>query len=223
MSRANHDHTAMLRIDASARGIGSLTRRLAEHFLELWRAEEPKLQLEVRDVGQRPPPPIDEAWIAAAFATGRRTDAQRQHLALSDELIDEVRRAHVVVIAPPMYNYGMPAALKAWFDQVIRIGETFTFDLARGDRPILPKLTNKALVVLSSSGEFGFGPGELNAAHGHLIPHIRSCARYLGADSTDVVAIEYQEFRDARHEASKERAFEALPQLVRRVRTRVSS
>ena len=58
-----------------------------------------------------------------------------------------------------MHNYGMPSALKSWFDKVIRIEKTFTFDLARGDFPLEPIMGGKTLVVLSSRGEFGFGPG----------------------------------------------------------------
>ncbi len=50
-----------------------------------------------------------------------------------------------------MYNYGMPAALKAWFDQIIRINKTFTFDLARGDFPLEPIMSGKTLVLLTSS------------------------------------------------------------------------
>ncbi len=158
--------------------------------------------------------------MAAAFARGPLSDEQRRLLARSDVLIDEVRRAEVILIAAPMYNYGMPASLKAWFDQVVRIGQTFSFDLARGDRPLRPTLSGKAVVALTASGEFGFAPGGLNEAHGHLLPHLRSCARYLGAASFDPISIEYQEFRDQRHEASKAAAFDALGDLVPRLRAR---
>jgi FMN-dependent NADH-azoreductase len=54
-----------------------------------------------------------------------------------------------------MHNYGMPAVLKAWFDQVVRIQKSFTFDLARGDRPLEPILSGKTLVALNSCGQFG--------------------------------------------------------------------
>jgi len=59
-------------------------------------------------------------------------------VALSDILIGELVQSEIIVITTPMYNYGMPASLKAWFDQVIRINKTFSFDLARGDKPIEP-------------------------------------------------------------------------------------
>lgn len=208
--------TNILRIDASARGDRSITRRLTDLFVSQWLAREPDAVVTRRDVGLEPPPAVSEAWIAAAFAGEDRTEKQRALLALSDELIAEVESADVIVIGTPMYNYGMPSALKAWFDQIIRIDRTFSFDLARGDRPLEPTLSGKALAVLASWGEFGFDPGGINATHGHLIPHIRSCARYLGADVTEHLAVEYQEFRDERHEASCAATFDAVPGLVDR-------
>lgn len=207
----------ILHIDASARRGRSITRELTRAFLAEWQHRQPESVVTRRDVGTEPPPAISEGWIGAAFAGESRTEAQRELLALSDRLIDEVTAADLIVIGAPMYNYGMPAALKAWFDQVIRVDRTFTFDLARGDHPLEPVLTGKQVVVMASWGEFGFGPGEVNAEHGHLIPHIRSCSRYLGAAAVEHLAVEYQEFGDERHEASKRAAFEAIPSLVARL------
>jgi FMN-dependent NADH-azoreductase len=108
----------------------------------------------------------------------------------------------------PMYNYGLPASLKAWVDQVARIGRTFSFDLARGDDPIRPILSGKRLIVLSSRGEFGFAPGGIRAHLNMLDPAIAACAHYFGVDRQviETIAIEYQEFKDARHAASVEAA-----------------
>jgi FMN-dependent NADH-azoreductase len=209
----------ILHIDASARRERSITRELTRAFLARWLQQRPDSVITRRDVGIEPPPAISEAWIGAAFAGDNRSKAQGDLLALSDRLIDEVAIADLILIGAPMYNYGMPAALKAWFDQVVRVDKTFTFDLARGDRPLEPVLTGKQVVVMASWGEFGFGPGEINAAHGHLLPHIRSCSRYLGADRVEHLAVEYQEFGDGRHEASRRAAFEAIPALVERLQS----
>jgi len=206
--------THILHIHASARGERSITRELTGAFLDQWLLRRPESIITRRDVGRVPPPAISEDWIAAAFAGDGRTAAQRELLSLSEELIEEVFAADLILIGAPMYNYGMPAALKAWFDQVIRVDRTFTFDLARGHHPLEPVLTDKQLVVMATWGEFGFGPGEPNADHGHLIPHIRSCSRYLGATTVEHLSVEYQEFGDARHEASKRAAFDAMPTLV---------
>ncbi len=67
---------------------------------------------------------MTEEWIGAVFTAGDQLTAeQSERIRMSDTLINEIDRADVIVIGSPMYNYGMPAALKSWFDQVIRIGK----------------------------------------------------------------------------------------------------
>lgn len=207
--------TTLLHLDASARGDRSLSRALSRAFVEVWVAREPDANVIARDVGREPPPFVSEAWVAAAFTPEEaRTPEQKAELALSDELIAELTAADVIVMGTPMYNYGMPAQLKSWFDKIIRIGKTFSFDLARGDFPLEPILGGKTLVVLSSRGEFGFGPGGVRADMNQLDPHIRTCSHYLGVESIHTIAIDYQEFGDARHKRSIAEAHAAVPGLV---------
>lgn len=205
--------TRLLRIDASARTSRSLTRSLADTFTQNWRARRPQDEIVLRDVGSNPPPIITEDWIAAAFAQ-ERSDEQNALLALSDELIGELAGSDIIVMATPMYNYGMPAALKAWFDQVVRVGKTFTFDLARGDAPLEPVFAGKTLVLLTAWGEFGFDVGGHNEGRDSLTPHVRTASRYLGVDAFYHVGIEYQEFGDERFQASQDAAFAALDPLI---------
>lgn len=205
--------TRLLRIDASARTSRSLTRSLADSFTQNWRARRPQDEIVLRDVGSNPPPIITEDWIAAAFAQ-ERSDEQNALLALSDELIGELAGSDIIVMATPMYNYGMPAALKAWFDQVVRVGKTFTFDLARGDAPLEPVFAGKTLVLLTAWGEFGFDVGGHNEGRDSLTPHVRTASRYLGVDAFYHVGIEYQEFGDERFQASQDAAFAALDPLI---------
>ena len=113
-----------------------------------------------------------------------------------------------------MYNYGMPAALKAWVDQVIRVNKTFTFDLNRGDSPLEPILSGKTLLLVTACGEFGFGVGGIRAQMNHLGPHIRTISHYLGVDKLHEMTIEYQEFGDARHAQSIEDAYANIPSLI---------
>lgn len=212
----------ILKIEASARksnhevtAYRSLSRRLAQHFEERWLEHHGEDQFTYRDVGATPPAFIGEDWIAAAFTPEeKRSGEQRALLRLSDQLIDEVAQADLILIATPMYNYGMPASLKAWFDQVVRIGKTFSFDLARGDFPLQPTLSGKTLVLLSSSGEFGFEPGGIRASMNHLGPHLRTLGHYLGVEDFHEIRIEYQEFGDERHRQSIERAYRSVDKLV---------
>lgn len=210
--------TTILQIEASARDSHSLSRALSRRFEKEWRTREPEARFIRRDVGRHPPPLVTEEWIAAAFTPPeKRTVRQKETLHPSDELLGELEIADVIVIATPMYNYGMPAALKAWFDQVIRVGRTFSFDLARGDWPLEPTFGGKTLVVLSSRGEFGFEPGGVRAHMNHLDRHIETCAHYLGAQSKHFIAIDYQEFGDERHRQSIATAEEAVCVLARRL------
>ncbi len=206
--------TNLLRIDASARKNRSISRWLTDYFFERWLAIRPRDLIVLRDVGLFPPPVISEAWIDAAFAKEDRTPEQQELLALSDDLINEVSLADIIVIATPMYNYGMPAALKAWFDQVVRVNKTFTFDLTRGDQPLEPILSGKVLLILTSSGEFGFGSGGINEGAGHLVPHIRTCSKYLGAEEIHHIGVEYQEFDDDRHRLSRNKARAAIGEIA---------
>ncbi|WP_420561518.1 FMN-dependent NADH-azoreductase [Tepidicaulis sp.] len=198
--------TTLLRIDASAQQQDrSLTRMLTALFTNELLHANPDAKVITRDIGQDPVPAIDHRFIHAAFTPPEaREDWMAERLALSDALIDEVAAADIIVMGAPMYNYGMPAALKGWIDHIARIGRTFSFDLARGDFPIEPILKDKHLVVLSSRGEFGFEPGGPRAHLNALDPAIAACAHYFGVSTANIhtVAIEYQEFKDERHERS---------------------
>lgn len=212
----------VLKIDASARktqhevtSYRSLSRGLSQYFEERWREHNSEDQFIYRDVGATPPGFISEDWIAAVFTPEARRSAEQQALlALSDQLIDEVAQADLILISTPMYNYGMPASLKAWFDQVVRVNKTFSFDLARGDFPLQPILSGKTLVLLSSSGEFGFEPGGIRESMSHLGPHVRTLSHYLGVKDFHEIRIEYQEFGDDRHRQSIEKAYREAEQLV---------
>ncbi|ARU56119.1 FMN-dependent NADH-azoreductase [Oleiphilus messinensis] len=205
----------ILHIDSSARLSRSITRALGEAFTSQWKIERPEDKIIYRDIGTQPPEFISEPWIAAVFTPEvKRTEEQKLLLALSDQLIDEVSSADIILMTSPMYNYGMPAALKAWFDQVIRVNKTFTFDLNRGDFPLEPTMSGKILVLLTSCGEFGFETNGVRESMNHLGPHINTVSKYLGVAQTHEVRIEYQEFNDSRHLKSIERAYAALPGLI---------
>lgn len=207
----------ILEIRASARTSGSLSRMLADGLIESLKNKGVDFEIKSRDVGLHPPTVVNEAWIAAAFAKKERDDEQQRLLRESDGYIEELRWADVIVIATPMYNYGMPSSLKAWFDQVIRINETFTFDLSRGDFPLEPIMKEKMLLLFTSSGEFGFEDGGIRSGQDHLVPHVKTCAKYLGVNVEDSfyhIGIEYQEFRDARHAESISAAKESVAALA---------
>lgn len=206
----------ILSVNASPRLTRSLSRRLSKAFVDEWASYRPNDTILNRDVGRNPPPHITEEWIGAAFtAKESRSPTQREVHRISDQLIDEVLLAEVIVVASPMYNYGMPSHLKAWVDNIIRIDRTFTFDLARGEQPIEPIQAGKTLVMLLSSGEGYFSPGELNAPRNHLDPHLQEALRLIGVSAVHTARIEFQEFGDDRHRASVDAAEQRTSQLAK--------
>ncbi len=211
----------LLHIDASAQiEERSHTRKLTNTFIDRWTHIRPQDRIIQRDVGRSPIPAIDQDWITAAFTKPEdRTPAMNARLALSDELIDEVIASDIIVMGVPMYNYGVPAALKGWIDQIARIGRTFSFDLARGDIPIEPILFGKSLVIMSARGEFGFEPGGMRAHMNALDPALAACAHYFGVAREDIhtITIEYQEFKDDRYRRSVAEAEAAVPVLAGRL------
>ncbi len=213
----------LLHIDSSARKSRSISRSLGTEFKDQWLSANAGDRIIYRDVGSVPPDFICESWIAAAFTPENdRTQEQTSLLTQSDLLIDELSAANVIVISTPMYNYGMPAALKAWVDQVVRVNKTFSFDLNRGDFPLEPILSGKTLVLLTSCGEFGFGKGETREEMNHLAPHLQTISKYLGVDETYEIRVEYQEFGDTRHKDSIQKAYEAIPGLINKLSTNLT-
>ncbi|MBE9140207.1 NAD(P)H-dependent oxidoreductase [Nodosilinea sp. LEGE 07088] len=208
----------ILQIDASARVTRSLSRGLTTAFVEHWQKTRPHDTWLKRDVGLNPPSAISEDWIAAAFKPDdQRTPEHVAALQESDELLAELEPADVIVIGTPMYNYSMPSALKAWIDQVIRIGRTFSFDLTRGEQPVEPIQTGKILVILTASGEGGFEVGGVHAAQNHLDTAIVTASRLLGVSEHHVIRVEYQEFGGDRHQQSIKAAHAAIPKLVQQL------
>lgn len=199
--------TTLLHIDASAQTDRSVSRKLSAKFIDTWLSERPKDKVVRRDLSVTPPGFVTGEWIAACFTPeDQRTPEMTETLTESDELISELANADIIVLGTPMYNYGMPAVLKAWIDRVIRIGKTFSFDLNRGDFPLEPILEGKTLVALTSRGEFGFAPGGIREHMNFLDGHIETVAHYLGLSNRYFVDSEYQEFSDDRHESSRKEA-----------------
>jgi len=217
----------LLQIDSSARTgsseqspYGSHTRRLTERFLRRWLIARPNDEVTIRDVGQSPPHPVTGPWIHAAFTKPEQREPwMNETLAESDALVDEVIAADLIVAGVPMYNFGMPAQMKAYIDNIVRVGRTFGFDRARAGEPYWPMLEGmgKRLVLLSARGDFGYDPGGRMAHVNHVEGGVRDVLAYLGVTDFASVAIEYDEFRDARFETSVAAAEQAVDALVDRL------
>jgi FMN-dependent NADH-azoreductase len=176
----------LLRIDASSRHDGSHSRQLGDLVESAWRARHAHGRVVLRDLAAEPLPHIGAATITGYYTpTDQLTPELRAATALSDRLIAELQSAHTLLIASPMYNFSVPSALKAWVDQVVRIGHTFAYEggAFRG------LVTKPRAVLALSYGAPGYLAGPL-AAMDHLQPYLAALLGFLGITQVDVVAVE---------------------------------
>jgi len=166
----------LLHIDSSPRA-ASVSSRLAATFAEKWKQRNPAGTVIHRNTTLERIPYLDEAAVEAWFvASEDRTLEQRQTLALSDRLVDELLAADVVVLGAPMWNLGIPASLKAWIDMIVREGRTFAFT-AQGVAPLVPQ--NKKVYVFTARGG-SYAAGSPFAALDHLEPYLRAILGSIG-------------------------------------------
>lgn len=142
----------LLLIETSPRGEASVSRNLAARFLFEWLAAHPAGEIVTRNLAQDLLPHVTMDWLGAYFTPPEAlTTDQKAQLALSDELVQELLNADEIVISTPVYNYNIPASLKAWVDHVVRKGLTLGFDGAG-------LVTGKKATLIVASGGY-YGPG----------------------------------------------------------------
>lgn len=140
--------THILRIDASARKTSSVTRDLNTRIVEKF-TEYGETQVVTRDLTE-PLPHITEEWVNANFTpAANRTNEQVATLAQSDALVAELEAADVILIGLPIYNFGVPTALKAWIDLVARAGKTFRYT---ENGPVGLLEGKRAVITVASGG-----------------------------------------------------------------------
>ena len=168
---------SVLRVDGSGRTEGSVSRMLTDSLIERLSADGAAVT--TRDLADGVPL-VNQAWIAANFTPAEdRSDAQRHALSFSDALVAELQAADVVVIGAPIYNFGVPAALKAWIDLVARARITFRYT-ENGPEGLL---TGKKAVIVVASGGTTVG-SDIDFASGYL-KHVLG---FLGITDVETVA-----------------------------------
>lgn len=177
----------ILRIDASARTSGSVSRALGDHIETVMRASSPRDRIIRRDLVASPVPQIENETIAGFYTPADQMTARlRRATALSDELIGELRAADVLILTTPMYNFGVPSALKAWIDQIVRIGHTFAYD-GTAFTGLLP---GKTVYVLCAYGAAGYRDGQPFRAANFLEPYLRFLLNFLGISDVTFFEVE---------------------------------
>lgn len=187
----------ILQINASARKSGSVTRELSDVLVTRLLENAPDTKVISRDVSQGLPF-LDEDWIGANFSDPNERHAeQRLKLALSDTLVGELKAADTIVIGAPIYNFSVPAALKAWIDLVARAKETFLYT----DNGPVGLLNGKKAYVLVASGGTKLG-SEIDFA-GSYLKHVLG---FIGISDVTFVAADQLMIDPAKREAALAKA-----------------
>jgi FMN-dependent NADH-azoreductase len=169
----------ILVIDSAVSGVASVSKALVREAVAARTGGAPARVIH-RDLGREPVPHLTEATVAGVRAQPA-TEAEQAARALSDALIAELRAADTIVIGAPMYNFSIATGLRAWFDHVLRAGETFRYTEAGPEGLLAGK---RVIVVESRGGLYSEGPAQ---AVDFQEPYLRHLLGFIGL--TDVTFV----------------------------------
>lgn len=172
----------LLQLDTSLFSTGGQSSQLAQRFVDAWSAANSGARIVRRDLARDPVPHLTAERFAAFLATPEaRTPEQQQAAGLSDALVAELFAADVVVLGLPMYNFGVPSTLKAYFDHVARAGLTFRYT-AKGPEGLLKG--KKAYVFATRGGLYAGSALDTQTAY------VRDFLRFIGIEDVEFVYAE---------------------------------
>ena len=193
--------TRILRLDASANPGDSNSRKLGNEMLERISRHDPDVDIRTRDLN-RDAQFIDAEWIAANLAAAdSRSDTAQQRLHYSDQLINELQWADHILLTTPMYNFSIPATLKAWIDQVCRAGITFRYT---PDGPVGLLQGKRADIVITTGG------AALDSPVDFVSGYLRQVLGFIGIDEVTIIGA------DRINSNSEESITRALQQIEQR-------
>ena len=215
--------TTILRIDSSSRPAapegtpveGSFSRALADRIVVRLGGARPGATVVQRDLVADPIGHIADATIKGYYTPPEAmTDELLAATAQSDALIAELGAAGAVVLSAPLYNFSVPSALKAWIDQIVRIGRTFAYE----DGQFSGLLSDRPTYLALSYGAGGYAPGGPLEAYDFLRPYLTGLLNFIGLASVDVFAVEATTAPDA-----ADRLAAALAEVDRRLPLRAAA
>lgn len=195
----------------SVLGTESASNQLVDDAVAELRATDPHLRVITRDLASHPIPHLTANAVAVIRGAEPKNAEQIDARALSDQLIDELRSADVVVIGAPMYNFGIPSTLKTWFDYVLRAGVTFSYADAGPKGLITGK---RAIVILTRGGLYSAGPAQAMDAQE---PHLRTMLNFIGIFDITFVRAERLAFGPDARESAIEAARSQIGDTVRQL------
>lgn len=170
----------LLHIDASPRGDYSISRKVSAAFVDSWKKQHADGKVIRRDLEKTELTFVDMNWIAGAYSSpDQQTAEHKKALALSDELIGELLSADHIVLGTPMYNFNVPAIVKAWIDHIVRINKTFTASyegLAKG---------RKVTVIVASGASYS--AGSPLAGYNQETPYLKAILGFIGITDVEFV------------------------------------
>ncbi|OJJ21082.1 hypothetical protein BKI52_10955 [marine bacterium AO1-C] len=176
----------LLRIDASARVDTSYSRSLADYVEKAWKQQNSEHQVIYRDLAKTLIPHLQQNTIEGFYTPQEQmTSAMKDVLAISDELISELLEADEILISSPLYNLNVPSGLKAYLDQVVRIGHTFETGEGGVHQGLLKNKT--AYLVLAKGGSYR---GTLYEAFDFQEPYLKAILQYIGIKPQAVFSLE---------------------------------
>ncbi len=197
--------TTLLKISTSARSNGN-ANRLADELVDAWIDSRPETQVQARDFGREPLPHLSEDEINAFFTPAEaRTPEQQELVRVSDELIAELQAADVLVLSVPMYNFGIPSTLKAYFDRLARAGITFKYT---SEGPVGLVTGKKAYVVAARGGVYAGTPKDTQSAY------LRDFLGFIGITDVEFIYAEGLNLGDDRKTQAEAQARQQIQRLV---------
>ena len=196
--------STVLQINTSARASGE-SNRLANAFVQAWRASHPEDRVVLRDLTTHPVPHLDEVTLSAFFTPpDQRDETLREVARLSDELIDELQAADVIVIGVPMYNFGIPSTLKAYFDHIARAGITFHYT-SNGPEGLLKG--KRAIILAARGGKYSGTPMDTQTTY------LRDFLRFIGITDVEFVYAEGLSMGEESAEHARQQADARIAEL----------
>ena len=203
----------ILHIDSSPLGDRSVSRKLTAKTLAELQEAHPDARIVTRDLGTAPLPHLDGLTLGSFFTPpDQRSTALHEAVKLSDQVVDELVAADIIVIGAPMWNFGIPSALKAWIDHVVRAGRTFTYGDA-GPESLLPK-GKKVIIVSTRGGVYSEGPMKMMD---YQETYLRAVLGFLGLTDIAFVRAEGVAMGPAAAQAAMQIAETQLGEAVRKV------
>ena len=192
----------ILHIDSSARNEQSCSRMLTQFFITQLEKTGKPLFIDRLDLAQTPPRHVTELQTTAMYTPPeQRTPAMINALIESDALCDRVLNADMIICGIPMYNFGMPSSFKAFIDNIVRIGKTFSAT----ETGYQGLLRDKKVVIISTRGA-NYNPGEAMEGRDNLTPHVIEIFNFLGIDNPIIMNVGPLQFEgeDAKQQAIRQ-------------------